>query len=47
MKELYVDANEEVPGNAPEPRGEPIQINCFVDSDHADDRTIRHSQTGI
>ena len=31
----------------PEPRGEPIQINVFVDADHAGDKVTRRSQTGI
>lgn len=47
MKEMYPDAIEELPANAPNPRGNPVQINCFVDSDHAGDRITRRSQTGI
>lgn len=47
MKEFYPDAKEELPPNAPEPRGNPVQVNCFVDSDHAGDRITRRSQTGI
>lgn len=47
MKDLYPDAKEELPPNAPEPRGNPVQINCFVDSDHAGDRVTRRSQSGI
>ena len=47
MKEIYVDAKEELPTNAPPPRGNPVQVNCFVDSDHAGDRLTRRSQTGI
>ena len=47
MKEMYPDATEDLPTNAPEPRGNPVQINCFVDSDHAGDRLTRRSQTGI
>ena len=47
MKEIYPDALEEIPPNAPPPRGNPIQVNCFVDSDHAGDRLTRRSQTGI
>ena len=47
MKSLYVDAEEELPPNAPEPRGRAVQINCFVDSDHAGDTTTRRSHTGI
>lgn len=47
MKEIYVDAVEELPTNAPAPRRNSIQVNCFVDSDHAIDRLTRQSQTGI
>ena len=47
MASLYVDAKEEIPPNAPEPCGCPVQVNCFVDSDHAGDRITRRSHTGI
>lgn len=38
---------EEIPPNAPEPRGKSVQINGFVDADHAGDRITRQSHTGI
>ena len=47
MKDLYVDAVGELPPNAPKPRGQSININCFVDYDQANDRVTRCSQTGI
>ena len=47
MKDMYPDAIEDMPPNAPIPRGNPVQINCFVDSDHAGDKLTRRSQTGI
>ena len=47
MKDIYPDAQEDLPPNAPEPRGNAMQVNCFVDSDHAGDRLTRRSQTGI
>lgn len=47
MKALYPDAMEDMPPNAPPPRGNPFEINCFVDSDHVSDRVTRRSQTGI
>ena len=47
MKEVYVDAIEDLPPNAPEPRGESLQINCLVDADHDGDKITRRSQTGI
>ena len=47
MKEFYPDAEEAIPTNSPEPRGKPVQINCFVDADHAGNTVTRRSQTGI
>lgn len=47
MKKIYQDAAEETPVNAPEPRGKCVQINCYVDADHAGNRVTRRSQTGI
>lgn len=47
MKQMYPDAQEDIPPNAPAPRGNVIELNCFVDSDHAGDKVTRRSQTGI
>ena len=47
MKDLYVDSGEEIPPNAPKTRGEPVQVNCFVDSDYAGDRETRRYQIWI
>ena len=47
MRKIYVDANEEFPTNARKPCGQGVQLNCFVDSDHAGDRMTRRSHTGI
>ena len=47
MKMLYPDATEELSPNAPEPRGLPVQLNAFVDADHAGDKITRRSHTGI
>lgn len=47
MKEFYPDAEEDIPYNAPEPRGKPVQMNVFVDADHAGNIITRRSQTGI
>ena len=47
MKEIYTDAVEEIPLNAPKPRGKAVQITCFVDADHAGDQVTRRSRTGI
>jgi hypothetical protein len=46
-KEFYHDAKESTPPNAPEPRGNPVQINAFVDADHAGNKITRCSHTGI
>ena len=47
MKKMYPDAVEDLPPNAPEPRGRPVEMSCFVDSDHAGDTITRRSKTGI
>jgi hypothetical protein len=35
--EFYPDAHEDVPLNAPEPRGKEVQMIVFMDADHAGD----------
>jgi len=45
--EFYKDAKEQLPPNAPKPRGHPVQINGFVDADHAGNRITRRLHTGI
>ena len=47
MKEMYPDTTEDIPSNAPEHCGNAVQMNLFVDSDHAGDKVTRQSQTGI
>ena len=47
MKELYPDAIEYKPQNAPKPKGKKVQITCFVDADHGGDQVTRRSRTGI
>ena len=47
MKDLYPDAMEPLPHNMPEPRGEEVDINVFVDADHAGNRVMRRSHSGI
>jgi hypothetical protein len=46
-KEFYPDAGEVIPGNAPEPRGQPIQLNMFCDAAHATCLETRRSTTVI
>jgi Reverse transcriptase (RNA-dependent DNA polymerase) len=45
--DFYPNVSEPIPGNAPEARGPEVQINCFVDADHAGNRVTRRSHTGI
>ena len=47
MKELYPDAAEQLPHNIPEARGVSVDINVFVDADHAGNKVTRRSHTGI
>ena len=47
IKDMYVDAGEEIPPNVPKPRGKPVRVKCFVDYDHVVDRPIQKYQTGI
>ena len=47
MSELYPDAREDRPRNAPRPRGRAVQITCFVDADHAGNKITRRSRTGV
>ena len=47
MKGIYADVQEDIPINAPIPRGKSVQSNCFVDADHGGDWITRRSQTGI
>jgi hypothetical protein len=46
-EDFYKDAQENIPPNAPEPRGIAVQINAFVDANHARNRFTRRSHTGI
>ena len=46
MKPFYPDADEAIPDNAPTPRGKAIQINAFVDADHAGNKVTRRLYTG-
>jgi hypothetical protein len=46
-KEFYGDISESVPPNAPTPRGATVQVNAFIDADHAGNKLTSRSQTGI
>ena len=43
----YGECKEEIPSNAPEPRGIAFTTRSFVDSDHAGDMITRRSRTGF
>ena len=43
----YGECTEEIPTNAPKPRGLGMLMRSFVDSDHAGDVTTRRSRTGF
>ena len=46
-KDFYGEIAKAVPPNAPEARGNPVDIRMLVDSDHAGDKITRHSRTGF
>jgi hypothetical protein len=45
--DFYRGAEEKIPPDMPEPRGNEVSIYCFCDADHASDRATRRSHTGI
>lgn len=45
--DFYGDVQEAIPPNAPEPRGNPMQMTVFVDANHAGNLVTRRSHTGI
>ena len=46
-KAFYGDAKENVPPNASEPYGKEVDLQLFVDFDHADDQATRRPRTGF
>ena len=47
MKELYPEAMEDFPLNAPKPKGQDVQISCFVDAYHGGYQITQISRTVI
>jgi len=45
--DFYGPQKELKPQDMPQPRGNPLQTTCFVDSDHAGDAVNRRSRTGV
>ena len=46
-EDFYPDACEPIPLYMPRPRGKSVLTHCFVESNHAGDKTTRISTTGI
>ena len=44
---FYIDVEESIPPDMPEPRGNVMSTHCFVDANNASDKVTRRSQTGI
>ena len=45
--EHYRDAEEQIPTDAPKPRGRGVRQVCYVDASHAANKVTRKSHTGI
>jgi hypothetical protein len=45
--EFYGDVMEELPPKMPKPLGNPVNITCFVDANHAGNVVTHHLHTGI
>jgi hypothetical protein len=45
--DFYKPRKEVLPPDMPEPRGDAVQMTCFVESDHAGDVVNRRSRTGV
>ena len=46
-RDVYPDAEEEIPPDMPKSKGNPVRILCYVDANHAHDVVTRRSVTGI
>ena len=46
LRDIYDVGELEKPHNMPKARGEKVDINVFVDADHAGNRVTRRSHTG-
>ena len=46
-EDFYKEARGPIPLDMTEPRGLSMSIHCFVDTNHAGDKTTRRSMTGI
>ena len=46
-RDMYNDYVEAEPHDMPPPRGNPLQMTAYTDSDHASDVQSRRSRTGV
>ena len=46
-KSFYENVKESIPRNAPEPRGKDVDLQLYVNSDHAGEKRTRRSRTGF
>ena len=47
IRKIYVNSEEQLLHNSPEVLGKGVDINIFVDADHAGNNVTRRSHTGI
>ena len=47
VRKIYVDSNKQLPYDSPEALGRGVDINIFVDANHAGNNMTRRSHTGI
>jgi len=47
MGTMYSNSTDELPPEMPKPLGKEVNINVFVDADHAGNKKTRRSHTGI
>ena len=47
FEEQYRDAKEQIPGDMPEPRGNPVCITAYVDASHVANEKTQRSHTGF
>ena len=47
MKDVYAEAEDMLPHDMPPPKGKSVDINVFVDADHAGNKVTRRSHAGI
>jgi len=47
LRKIYIDSEEYLPHNMPKALGNEVDINVFVDADHAGNKITHRSHTGI